>query len=120
MLCCGLLARERPRQAWAGFALIAATSAAWILATGRGPGMILTYVSGQLIVLCIWYGIARTSVALATATAASEAISAEVTARRHAEQESEALMQQATDSVRERVEPILTDIAPAGDRKSVV
>ena len=111
MLCCGLLARERPRQAWAGFALIAATSAAWILATGRGPGMILTYVSGQLIVLCIWYGIARTSVALATATAASEAISAEVTARRHAEQESEALMQQATDSVRERVEPILTDIA---------
>ena len=111
MLCCGLLARERPRQAWAGFALIAATSAAWILVTGRGPGMILTYVSGQLIVLCIWYGIARTSVALAAATAASEAISAEVTARRHAEQESEALMQQATDSVRERVEPILTDIA---------
>ena len=111
MLCCGLLARERPRQAWAGIGLLTMTSGAWILATGRAPVTILTYMSGQLFTLCIWHGIALMSVALTAATARNEAISAEVTARRHAEQESDRLMRQAMDSVRERVEPVLTAIA---------
>ena len=111
MLCCGLLARERPRQAWAGIGLLIMTSGAWFLATGRAPVTILTYMSGQIFTLCIWHGIALMSVALTAATARNEAISAEVTARRHAEQESDRLMRQAMDSVRERVEPVLTAIA---------
>ena len=110
-LCCGLLARDRSREAWAGLGLLVATSGAWALATGRDPAMILAWMAGQIIPVCLWRGIARLSVALTTATAENEAISAEAVARRRAEQESQRLRQRAMDSVRERSVSVLTAVS---------
>ena len=110
-LCCGLIARERPRQAWAGLILIIVVIGVWTLSTGRNPIIILTLGAGQLFPLVIWYLTARLSVDITARTAASEAAGAEIAAQRRAHRESEALMRQAMVSVRRRVEPLLTAIA---------
>ena len=110
-LCCGLIARERPRQAWAGLALIIAVIGIWTLNTGREPIIIITLGAGQLFPLLIWHLTARISIDITARTAASEAAGAEITAQRRAHQESETLMRQAMTSVRRRVEPLLTAIA---------
>ncbi|WP_156966597.1 sensor histidine kinase [Actinomyces israelii] len=110
-LCCGLLARDRIREAWAGLGLLVATSGVWTLATGWDPTMILTWMAGQIIPVCLWRAIARLSVALTAATAENETIGAEAAARRRAEQESQRLMRQAMDSVRERSTPVLTAVS---------
>ena len=110
-LCCGLLARDRPWEAWAGLGLLVATSGVWALATGRDPAMILAWMAGQIIPVCLWRGIARLSVALTAATAENEAIGAEAVARRRAEQESQRLRQRAMDSVRERSVSVLTAVS---------
>ena len=98
-LCCGLIARERPRQAWAGLILIIVVIGVWTLSTG------------QFSTLLIWYLTARISIDITARTAASEAAGAEIAAQRRAHRESEALMRQAMTSVRRRVEPLLTAIA---------
>ena len=110
-LCCGLIARERPRQAWAGLILIIVVIGVWTLDTGRNPIIILTLGAGQLFPLVIWHLTARLSVDITARTAASEAAGAEIAAQRRAHRESEALMRQAMVSVRRRVEPLLTAIA---------
>ena len=110
-VCCGLIARERPRQAWAGLALIIAVIGIWTLNTGREPIIIITLGAGQLFPLLIWHLTARISIDITARTAASEAAGAEITAQRRAHQESETLMRQAMTSVRRRVEPLLTAIA---------
>ena len=110
-VCCGLIARERPRQAWAGLALIIAVIGIWTLNTGREPIIIITLGAGQLFPLLIWHLTVRISIDITARTAASEAAGAEITARRRAHQESETLMRQAMTSVRRRVEPLLTAIA---------
>ena len=110
-LCCGLIARERPRQAWAGLILIVVVIGVWTLSTGRNPIIILTLGAGQLFPLVIWYLTARLSVDITARTAASEAAGAEIAAQRRAHRESEALMRQAMVSVRRRIEPLLTAIA---------
>ena len=110
-LCCGLIARERPRQAWAGLILIIVVIGVWTLDTGRNPIIILTLGAGQLFPLVIWHLTARLSVDITARTAASEAASAEIAAQRRAHRESEALMRQAMTSVRRRIEPLLTAIA---------
>ena len=110
-LCCGLLARDRSREAWAGLGLLVATSGVWALATGRDPAMILAWMAGQIIPVCLWRGVARLSVALTAATAENEAIGAEAVARRRAEQESQRLRQRAMDSVRERSVSVLTAVS---------
>ena len=110
-LCCGLIARERPRQAWAGLVLTIIVLGIWTLDTGRDPIIILTLGAGQLFPLFIWHLTARLSVDITARTAASEAAGAEITAQRRAHRESEALMRQAMTSVRQRVEPLLTAIA---------
>ena len=110
-LCCGLIARERPRQAWAGLILIIVVIGVWTLSTGRNPIIILTLGAGQLFPLVIWYLTARLSVDITARTAASEAAGAEIAAQRRAHRESEALMRQAMASVRRRIEPLLTAIA---------
>ena len=110
-VCCGLIARERPRQAWAGLVLTIIVLGIWTLDTGRDPIIILTLGAGQLFPLFIWHLTARLSVDITARTAASEAAGAEITAQRRAHRESEALMRQAMTSVRQRVEPLLTAIA---------
>ena len=110
-LCCGLIARERPRQAWAGLVLTIIVLGIWTLDTGRDPIIILTLGAGQLFPLFIWHLTARLSVDITARTAASEAAGAEITAQRRAHRESEALMRQAMTTVRQRVEPLLTAIA---------
>ena len=110
-LCCGLLARDRSREAWAGLRLLVATSGVWALATGRDPAMILAWMAGQIIPVCLWRGVARLSVALTAATVENEAIGAEAVARRRAEQESQRLRQRAMDSVRERSVSVLTAVS---------
>ena len=110
-VCCGLIARERPRQAWAGLILIIVVIGVWTLDTGRNPIIILTLGAGQLFPLVIWHLTARLSVDITARTAASEAASAEIAAQRRAHRESEALMRQAMTSVRRRIEPLLTAIA---------
>ena len=111
VLCCGLIVRERPRQAWAGLLLIITVIGVWTLATGRNPITIFALGSGQFSTLLIWHSTARISIAITARTAASEAAGAEIIARRRAHQESEALMRQAMTSVRRRVGPLLTAIA---------
>ena len=110
-VCCGLIARERPRQAWAGLVLTIIVLGIWTLDTGRDPIIILTLGAGQLFPLFIWHLTARLSVDITARTAASEAAGAEITAQRRAHRESETLMRQAMTSVRQRVEPLLTAIA---------
>ena len=110
-LCCGLIARERPRQAWAGLVLILTVIGIWTLSTGRNPVNIFALGSGQFSTLLIWHLTARISIGITARTAASEAAGAEITAQRRAHRESEALMRQAMTSVRQRVEPLLTAIA---------
>ena len=110
-VCCGLIARERPRQAWAGLVLTIIVLGMWTLDTGHNPIIILTLGAGQLFPLVIWYLTARLSVDITARTAASEAAGAEIAAQRRAHRESEALMRQAMVSVRRRVEPLLTAIA---------
>ena len=110
-LCCGLIARERPRQAWAGLILIVVVIGVWTLSTGRNPIIILTLGAGQLFPLVIWHLTARLSVDITARTAASETAGAEIAAQRRAHRESEALMRQAMTSVRRRIEPLLTAIA---------
>ena len=110
-LCCGLIARERPRQAWAGLVLILTVIGIWTLSTGRNPVNIFALGSGQFSTLLIWHLTARISIGITARTAASEAASAEITAQRRAHRESEALMRQAMTTVRQRVEPLLTTIA---------
>jgi len=110
-LCCGLIARERPRQAWAGLVLILTVIGIWTLSTGRNPVNIFALGSGQFSTLLIWHLTARISIGITARTAASEAAGAEITAQRRAHQESETLMQQAMTTVRQRVEPLLTTIA---------
>jgi len=111
VLCCGLIVRERPRQAWAGLLLIITVIGVWTLTTGRNPITIFALGSGQFSTLLIWHSTARISIAITARTAASEAAGAEIIARRRAHQESEALMRQAMTSVRRRVGPLLTAIA---------
>ena len=110
-LCCGLIARERPRQAWAGLILTIIVLGMWTLGTGRNPIIILTLGAGQLFPLVIWHLTARLSVDITARTAASETAGAEIAAQRRAHRESEALMRQAMVSVRRRIEPLLTAIA---------
>ena len=110
-LCCGLIARERPRQAWAGLILIIVVIGVWTLSTGHNPANIFALGSGQFSTLLIWYLTARISIDITARTAASEAAGAEIAAQRRAHRESEALMRQAMVSVRRRVEPLLTAIA---------
>ena len=110
-LCCGLIARERPRQAWAGLVLTIIVLGMWTLDTGHNPIIILTLGAGQLFPLVIWHLTARLSVDITARTAASETAGAEIAAQRRAHRESEALMRQAMTSVRRRVEPLLTAIA---------
>ena len=110
-LCCGLIARERPRQAWAGLVLTIIVIGMWTLDTGHNPIIILTLGAGQLFPLVIWHLTARLSVDITARTAASETAGAEIAAQRRAHRESEALMRQAMTSVRRRVEPLLTAIA---------
>ena len=110
-VCCGLIARERPRQAWAGLILTIIVLGMWTLGTGRNPIIILTLGAGQLFPLVIWHLTARLSVDITARTAASETAGAEIAAQRRAHRESEALMRQAMTSVRRRVEPLLTAIA---------
>lgn len=110
-LCCGVIARERPRQAWAGLVLIIVVIGIWTLSTGHNPANIFALGSGQFSTLLIWYLTARISIDITARTAASEAAGAEIAAQRRAHRESEALMRQAMTSVRRRVEPLLTAIA---------
>ena len=110
-VCCGLIARERPRQAWAGLVLTIIVLGMWTLDTGHNPIIILTLGAGQLFPLVIWHLTARLSVDITAKTAASETAGAEIAAQRRAHRESEALMRQAMVSVRWRVEPLLTAIA---------
>jgi len=110
-LCCGLIARERPRQAWAGLVLILTVIGIWTLSTGRNPVNIFALGSGQFSTLLIWYLTARISIDITARTTASETAGAEIAAQRRAHRESEALMRQAMTSVRQRVEPLLTAIA---------
>ena len=110
-LCCGLIARERPRQAWAGLVLIIVVIGVWTLSTGHNPANIFALGSGQFSTLLIWYLTARISIDITARTAASETAGAEIAAQRRAHRESEALMRQAMTSVRRRVEPLLTAIA---------
>ena len=110
-VCCGLIARERPRQAWAGLVLTIIVLGMWTLDTGHNPIIILTLGAGQLFPLVIWHLTARLSVDITARTAASETAGAEIAAQRRAHRESEALMRQAMASVRRRIEPLLTAIA---------
>ena len=110
-VCCGLIARERPRQAWAGLVLTIIVLGMWTLDTGHNPIIILTLGAGQLFPLVIWHLTARLSVDITARTAASETAGAEIAAQRRAHRESEALMRQAMTSVRRRIEPLLTAIA---------
>ena len=109
-LCCGLIARERPRQAWAGLVLTLTVIGIWTLSTGRNPVNIFALGSGQFSTLLIWHLTARISIGITARTAASEAAGAEITAQRRAHRESETLMRQAMTTVRQRVEPLLTAI----------
>ena len=110
-VCCGLIARERPRQAWAGLVLIIVVIGIWTLSTGHNPANIFALGSGQFSTLLIWYLTARISIDITARTTASETAGAEIAAQRRAHRESEALMRQAMTSVRRRVEPLLTAIA---------
>ena len=110
-LSCGLLMRGRPVYAWAGSAATTLATAYWVISTGRPLLMIFTYMLGHYFTLASWYGVAHLSTRATTQIAATQRETARLQAQQHAHEEADRIMTSRMASVRQRVTPLLTQIA---------
>lgn len=107
----GLLMRGRPVYAWAGSAATTLATAYWVISTGRPLLMIFTYMLGHYFTLVSWHGVAHLSTRATTQIAATQRETARLQAQQHAHEEADRIMTSRMASVRQRVTPLLTQIA---------
>ena len=110
-LSCGLLMRGRPVYAWAGSAATTLATAYWVISTGRPLFMIFTYMLGHYFTLASWHGVAHLSTRATTQIAASQRETARLQAQQRAHEEADRITISRMASVRQRVTPLLTQIA---------
>ena len=110
-LCCVLIIRGRPRQAWAGIGVITLAISYWVVTTGRPPLMIVTYTMGHYFMITAWQGIAHLSTRATTRIAATQRETVRLQAQQRAHEEADRIMTSRMASVRQRVTPLLTQIA---------
>lgn len=110
-LSCGLLMRGRPVYAWVGSAATTLATAYWVISTGRPLFMIFTYMLGHYFTLASWHGVAHLSTRATTQIAATQRETARLQAQQHAHEEANRIMTSRMASVRQRVTPLLTQIA---------
>lgn len=110
-LSCGLLMRGRPVYAWAGSAATTLATAYWVISTGRPLFMIFTYMLGHYFTLASWHGVAHLSTRATTQIAATQRETARLQAQQRAYEEADSIMTSRMASVRQRVTPLLTQIA---------
>ena len=110
-LSCGLLMRGRPVYAWVGSAATTLATAYWVISTGRPLLMIFTYMLGHYFTLASWHGVAHLSTRATTQIAATQRETAWLQAQQHAHEEADRIMTSRMASVRQRVTPLLTQIA---------
>ena len=110
-LCCVLIIRGRPRQAWAGIGMITVMVGYWVVATGRPLLMVVTYMMGHYFMITAWQGIAHLSTRATTQIAATQRETARLQAQQRAHEEADRIMTSRMASVRQRVTPLLTQIA---------
>ena len=110
-LSCGLLMRGRPVYAWAGSAATTLATAYWVISTGRPLLMIFTYMLGHYFTLASWHGVAHLSTRATTQIAATQRETARLQAQQRAHEEADRIMTSRMTSVRQRVTPLLTQIA---------
>ena len=107
----GLLMRGRPVYAWAGSAATTLATAYWVISTGRPLFMIFTYMLGHYFTLVSWHGVAHLSTRATTQIAATQRETARLQAQQHAHEEADRIMTSRMASVRQRVTPLLTQVA---------
>ena len=107
----GLLMRGRPVYAWAGSAATTLAVAYWVTSTERPPFMIFTYMLGHYFTLASWHGVAHLSTRATTQIAATQRETARLQAQQRAHEEADRIMTSRMASVRQRVTPLLTQIA---------
>lgn len=107
----GLLMRGRPVYAWAGSAATTLATAYWVISTGRPLLMIFTYMLGHYFTLVSWHGVAHLSTRATTQIAATQRETARLQAQQHAHEEADRIMTSRMASVRQRVTPLLAQIA---------
>ena len=107
----GLLMRGRPVYAWAGSAATTLAVAYWVTSTERPPFMIFTYMLGHYFTLASWHGVAHLSPRATTQIAATQRETARLQAQQRAHEEADRIMTSRMASVRQRVTPLLTQIA---------
>lgn len=110
-LSCGLLMRGRPVYAWAGSAATTLAIIYWVSSTGRPLLMIFTYMLGHYFTLASWHGVAHLSTRATTQIAATQRETARLQAQQRAHEEADRIMTSRMASVRQRVTPLLTQIA---------
>ena len=110
-LSCGLLMRGRPVYAWAGSAATTLTIIYWVFSTGRPLFMIFTYMLGHYFTLASWHGVAHLSTRATTQIAATQRETARLQAQQRAHEEADRIMTSRMAAVRQRVTPLLTQIA---------
>lgn len=110
-LSCGLLMRGRPVYAWAGSAATTLATAYWVISTGRPLFMIFIYMLGHYFTLASWHGVAHLSTRATTQIAATQRETARLQAQQRAHEEADRIMTSRMASVRQRVTPLLTQIA---------
>lgn len=110
-LSCGLLMRGRPVYAWAGSAATTLATAYWVISTGRPLFMIFTYMLGHYFTLASWHGVAHLSTRATTQISAIQRETARLQAQQRAHEEADRIMTSRMASVRQRVTPLLTQIA---------
>lgn len=110
-LSCGLLMRGRPVYAWAGSAATTLTIIYWVFSTGRPLFMIFTYMLAHYFTLASWHGVAHLSTRATTQIAATQRETARLQAQQRAHEEAHRIMTSRMASVRQRVTPLLTQIA---------
>ena len=110
-LSCGLLMRGRPVYAWAGSAATTLATAYWVISTGRPLFMIFTYMLGHYFTLASWHGVAHLSTRATTQIATTQRETARLQAQQRAHEEADRIMTSRMASVRQRVTPLLTQIA---------
>ena len=103
--------RGRPVYAWAGSAATTLATAYWVISTGRPPFMIFTYMLGHYFTLASWHGVAHLSTRATTQIASTQRETARLQAQQRAHEEADRIMTSRMASVRQRVTPLLTQIA---------
>ncbi|MDO4646946.1 MAG: ATP-binding protein [Propionibacteriaceae bacterium] len=110
-LCCVLIIRGRPRQAWAGIGMITVMVGYWVVATDRPLLMVVTYMMGHYFMVTAWQGIAHLSTRATAQIAVTQRETARLQAQQRAHEEADHIMTSRMASVRQRVTPLLTQVA---------